>query len=399
MLLNGIFTILAFSGVLWSISPLLFIVAVLYAACGSLVTIAVGRSLIKLNSDQLDKEVDKEASFRSALIHVLENAESIMLARREERHAARLLDRLGELVANFREITAINRNVGFFTTGYNWLIQIIPALIVAPAFMRGDIDFGAITQSAMAFTALVAAFSLIVTQFQSFSTFAAVVGRLSSLTDAIEQSQAPTRSTIETVEAEGRLAYERLTLRSSTNGGPLLNELSTTIPVGSRVLVTGPNQAAGVALYGATAGLATAGSGRIIRPGADAIRFLAQRPYLPPGTLRQILEDGEHGSAISDDRIFTLLRELNLEQVITQAGFRAGLENPPSATRAATPGRDPYCSRSASVRLFGPGWHGLELRRGPKASSVAEQQLYDRRQYRCSRRATRCLRRNPRVQG
>ena len=118
-----------------------------------------------------------------------------MLARREERHTARLLDRLEELVANFRQITAINRNVGFFTTGYNWLIQIIPALIVAPAFISGHIDFGVITQSAMAFSTLVAAFSLIVTQFQSLSTFAAVVARLSSLTEAIEQSQTPTGST------------------------------------------------------------------------------------------------------------------------------------------------------------------------------------------------------------
>ena len=92
-------------------------------------------------------------------------------------------------MANFRQITAINRNVGFFTTGYNWLIQIIPALIVAPAFIDGNIEFGVITQSAMAFSLLVAAFSLIVTQFQSISTFAAVVARLSSLVEAIEQSQ------------------------------------------------------------------------------------------------------------------------------------------------------------------------------------------------------------------
>ena len=42
MLLNSSFTIVAFSGVLWSISPLLFIVAVLYAACGSLLTIVLG---------------------------------------------------------------------------------------------------------------------------------------------------------------------------------------------------------------------------------------------------------------------------------------------------------------------------------------------------------------------
>src|SRR5262245_65276117 len=156
MVLNSSFTMVAFSGVLWSISPLLFIVAVLYAACGSYLTIALGRPLITLNYNQLDKEAD----FRSGLLHVRENAEAVMLAHREGRLTVRLLGRLEELVANFRQITVINRNVGFFTTGYNWLIQIIPALIVAPAFINGDIAFGVVTQSAMAFSTLVAAFSL-----------------------------------------------------------------------------------------------------------------------------------------------------------------------------------------------------------------------------------------------
>ena len=61
MALNSAFTIVAFSGVLWTISPLLFGVAVLYAAGGSLFTFVLGRPLIRLNYDQLDKE----ASFRS----------------------------------------------------------------------------------------------------------------------------------------------------------------------------------------------------------------------------------------------------------------------------------------------------------------------------------------------
>ena len=34
MVLNGTLTILAFSGVLWSISPMLFVVGVAYAALG-----------------------------------------------------------------------------------------------------------------------------------------------------------------------------------------------------------------------------------------------------------------------------------------------------------------------------------------------------------------------------
>jgi len=316
MVLNSIFQMVAFSGVLWAISPILFLVAVLYAAWGSYLTIALGRPLIKLNYDQLDME----ASFRSGLIHVRENAESIMLAHREGRQTARLLDRLEELVTNFRRIISINRNVGFFTTGYNWLIQIIPALIIAPAFIKGEIAFGVITQSAMAFSTLVAAFSLIVTQFQSLSNFAAVVARLNSMVEAIEQSQTSTGAGIEIVEEEARVAYEGLTLLSSADGSPQLKDLSLSIPLGTRVLVTGSNQAGRLMLFRATAGLSTAGAGRIIRPGADGMLFLAQRPYLPPGTLRQVLEPAGHAGEISDDRIFGLLRELNLEQVLTRAG-------------------------------------------------------------------------------
>jgi vitamin B12/bleomycin/antimicrobial peptide transport system ATP-binding/permease protein len=314
MIFNSGLTILAFSGVLWSINPLLFVVAVVYAACGSFLIIAFGRPLIKLNYDQLDKE----ASFRSGLIHVRERSEAIMVASGEEQQNVRLMQRLDEAIGNFRRITAVNRNVGFFTTGYNWLIQIIPALIVAPAFMRGDVEFGVITQSAAAFALLVGAFSLIVTQFQSISNFAAVVARLSSLLEAIEQSHAPAvPSGIEIVEDE-RLAFEHLTLLSS-DGRTVLKDFSASVGVGTRVLITGPNQAAGAALFKAVARIPTAGSGRIIRPDPErTILFLAQQPYLMPGTLRQTLVPPDKAAEISDDRILSLLREFDLD--VGQAG-------------------------------------------------------------------------------
>ena len=161
MAINSAFTILSFSGVLWSISPLLFVISVVYATLGSYLTIKLARPLVKLNSDQLDRE----ASFRSALIHIRDNAESIMLGHEDERETTLLSERLDRIAENFRRMTTVNRNVGFFSTGYNWFIQLIPILIIAPAFMRGEIEFGVITQSAMVFTTLVAAFSLVVTQF------------------------------------------------------------------------------------------------------------------------------------------------------------------------------------------------------------------------------------------
>src|SRR5262249_38694375 len=100
---NGAFTVLAFAGVLWTVNPLLFGVAVGYAALGSLMTILLGRPLVGLNYRQLDRE----ANFRSALNHVDEHAESVALLHWEGQVTSRLLHRLDEVVANYRRMTSV----------------------------------------------------------------------------------------------------------------------------------------------------------------------------------------------------------------------------------------------------------------------------------------------------
>jgi putative ATP-binding cassette transporter len=242
-----------------------------------------------------------------------------MLGRRGERQVARLKQRLAGLAENFRRITTINRNVGFFSTGYNWLIQLIPVLIVAPAFMRGEIQFGVITQSAMAFTTLVAAFSLVVTQFQSLSTYAAVASRLDSLFDAIDRKPPSPSPGIGIVEASGRLAFENLTLSGPDASASLLKDLSVEIPRGKRTLIAGSNSAAGRALFRAAAGVEVAGSGQIVRPPASEIGFLPQRPYTPPGSLRQVLLEGEP-EAQTDERIVDVLHVVGLDALVPPDG-------------------------------------------------------------------------------
>ena len=120
------------------------------------------------------------------LVHVGQNAESVALLQLERRLGARLQTRLDALVANAKRIVAVHRNLGFFTTGYDYGIQLVPLLIVGPLFIRGKVDFGVVTQSAMAFSQLLGAFSLIVTQFQSISSYAAVLVRLGAFDAALK---------------------------------------------------------------------------------------------------------------------------------------------------------------------------------------------------------------------
>ena len=313
--LNSLLAVVSFSGVLWTISPLLFGVAVGYAALGTLMTILMGRPLIWLNYAQSGLEAD----FRAALIHVRENAESVALLRREGLLSQRLLARIDGLVHNFRRITSVNRNLGFFTTGYNSLLQIIPTLIVAPHYIRGEAEFGSITQSAIAFTQLLGAFSLIVNQFGSISSFAAVLARLSGMAEAIDAIDVD-RPAIETVQTDDRVAYEGLTLRASRDDGALLRGLSVSIPRGMRVLVSGSNEAARIALFRATAGMWPLGEGRILRPPLNAMFFLPQQPYLTPDTLRHLLVGPGREQDISDERILAAVRDGGLESVVERAG-------------------------------------------------------------------------------
>jgi putative ATP-binding cassette transporter len=316
MLLNSSFTVVAFSGVLWTISPQLFMVAVLYAAGGSLLTVLLGRPLVGLNYDQFDRE----ANFRSGLIHVKENAEAILLANREQRLSQRLHGSLNSLVRNFRRIIGINRNLGFFTTGYNWLIQIIPALIIAPAYMDGRVEFGVVTQSAMAFSTLVAAFSLIITQFQSISSFAAVVSRLSFLVEAVDASKYCSQCTIEVCKEDGRLAYEELSLRSPEDGRLLIDKLSLEVPQGGRFLIESEDEAVLLAVFRATAGIEVSGDGRLVRPVDQALGMLSERPYLPPGTLREALVCPWMDQLVSDEQLRDRLAQWGLGGLLARTG-------------------------------------------------------------------------------
>jgi len=94
------------------------------------------------------------------------------------------------------------------------------------------------------------------------------------------------------------------------------------LAVGTRTLVTGDAEAS-LALFRATAGLWDSGEGRIVRPPPDEILFLTERPYLPPGTLRQAVVRTGREQDLADARIHEVLRELGVGGVPEKVG---GLE-------------------------------------------------------------------------
>ncbi|HEV8549310.1 MAG TPA: SbmA/BacA-like family transporter [Polyangiaceae bacterium] len=312
--MNAAFGIIAFSGVLWSINPALFFAALAYSLLGTLMTVAVGHRLVRLNYHQSDCE----ASFRAELVHAGENAESVALLQFEGRLRARLSRRIDALVLNMKRIVAMNRRIGVLATGYNYGVQLLPPLIVGPLFIHGRVEFGVVTQSAIGFANLLSSFSLIVTQFGSISSYAATVVRLGGFSSALERptgapDQAPTGT------GKKRLAYEDLTLFSRSSEECLVANLSVEIEVGTRLLITGTDEARRE-LFRATALGREVSGGRVLVPAGRCVLFLPERPYVPPATLRELIVQSGNEHAVSDDAIETVLRDLGLESALARVG-------------------------------------------------------------------------------
>ena len=316
LLLNGTITAISFSGVLWSISPSLFAFSVGYALLGSLLTIWLGKPLVRLNFNQFDREAD----FRSELGHVKKNADLIALSHREGRFRARFDERLEHLTSNARKIIKVNRNLSFFTTGYQYLIQIVPALFIAPFFIRGEVEFGVITQSAMAFATLVGAFSVVVTQFQSLSSYTAISGRLHELSDALYRAREMKESNVEVVPDSHEIRFEKLSLSMEEGGEPCVRDLSLTIPLNSRWLVVCERDSARVALFRSMASLWIHGQGTIRRPDLEDALFLPERPYIPPGSLRETIVRVGLAESTQDSAVVGALSSLGLSHLLERCG-------------------------------------------------------------------------------
>ena len=317
ILTNATVALLGFAGVLWSITPWLLAGAVGYAAFGTLMTVLLGRRLVGLDVQQFKKEAD----FRYELVRVREHTGAIALLQGEEHEKGRLRRQLAKVLDNFRVIIGVNRNLGFFTSWYGYMTQLIPVLITVPLYIRGEIEFGQVAQAQVGFNFVLDAFSLLVKEFQRITTFAAVVERLSAFYEATKPQPASLKTSIEIVEDDSRLAYKSLTLAAANDGRLLVSDLSLDVPRGKRLLITGGDGSGRTALMRATAELWKTGQGRIVRPPLSSIMFLPQQPYLTLGSLRdQLLYGMPSKEHISKERLLSVLQDVQLEGILDRLG-------------------------------------------------------------------------------
>jgi len=319
IVVNSVMTLFGFLGVLWSISGLLVGVAVGYAVAGTFVCFVIARRLVGLHYDRYQKEAD----FRYGLVRVRDNAESIAFYRGEKREHLDLVNRLVAVVGNMRSIIRWNRNLGFFRNSYNSLALVVPILIVAPMFMSGRLQFGAVTQTLVAFAQVLGAVSIVADNFEGLSSYLAGIQRLGMLWDDLddfdadeERSAREHQSQLD--ETSARVMLDKLTVLTPDRTKVLAKDLTFELRPKQSLIIMGASGTGKSSIMRTIAGLWPSGSGSLERPALHHLMFLPQRPYMVPGTLRDQLRYPEHGHGPADAEIRKVIESVNLSDVLVR---------------------------------------------------------------------------------
>jgi putative ATP-binding cassette transporter len=302
-LLISVSMLVAFVGILWSLSGPLDVVlggynlhvegymvwaAVLYACIGSGLTWLVGRPMVGINV----RRTTAEADFRFGLTRAREGGESIALIRGEADERRGLSRLFGEVRSAVRDLMRSQRNLMWLTSAYGTLAMIFPTVVAAPAYFSGAMSLGGLMQVGAAFGQVQAALNWFVDSFPRIAEWRSAVSRLVALQDALDDLEAvatdPSQPTIAIEElptdVPHRLELDALEI-AFVDGTTVIADAFAVIEPGERVLIKGESGTGKSTLFRAIGGLWPWGGGRIVTPPRADMCFLPQRPYLPLGTL------------------------------------------------------------------------------------------------------------------
>ena len=318
-MVSAVLQLIAFSGVLWSISKTLIWVLVAYATVGTTITFFVfGKPMIGLNFQQLRKEAD----FRFSLIRIRENAEGIAFYGGEKREGAHVRERFAAVFQNYTRLLKRTLGLNLFQYLFSFLTYALPSVIIARRILSGELEVGRAVQAGGAFAAMLGALTVFVDNFETLSAFAAGIERLHSfkrVLDAENKAPDPALSWIERIENES-LELADVTLQTPNHERTLISGVSLKVEEGKGLVIVGASGGGKSSLLRAVAGLWRAGSGTIRYPDLDHMLFLPQRPYMILGSLRSQLLYPRLDRAVMEDELSAALRAVNLPDLASRCG-------------------------------------------------------------------------------
>lgn len=322
-LLKEMTTLAAFGVVLWNLSGAytlhlgdrelvvygyMFWLSLIYAGLGTVGAHIAGRRLISLNFEQQRYEAD----FRFNMMRVRENSESIAFYGGEAVENKGFHERFAKVISNFWQLMRQTKILNFYVNGYAQMAVIVPLILAAPQYFSGAMALGGLIQTSSAFGRVQDALSYFVTSYDTIAQLAAVIKRLATFTQHIEDAGQVQNGIATAAAAAGEMKLENLHV-ALPDGRTLLNDCNVNMPKGTRLLVTGASGCGKSTLLRTLAGIWPYGHGQMAVDKDSRILFLPQRPYLPLGSLRRALYY-PLTAAGNDAALQSVLQKVGLEQ-------------------------------------------------------------------------------------
>jgi putative ATP-binding cassette transporter len=327
--MRAVVTLVSFLGILWGLSGSVTLpigagvtlpgymvwAALAYAIAGTWLTNLIGRPLVRLNFNQQRYEAD----FRFSLVRFRENTEGVALYKGEADEMRSFRERFGSVVRNWWDIMRQQKRLTWFTSGYGQAAIIFPILVAAPRYFRGEIPLGGLMQTSQAFGQVQDSLSFIITSYTDIAEWRAVVLRLLGFERALARVR--TEAAVEGVRhgtgAAGALTLDRVNL-ALPGGRSLMEGVSFDIQPGDTTLISGPSGAGKSTLFRAIAGIWPFGRGEIRLPRDGRVLFLPQKPYLPIGTLREVVSYPTPPAGLADGALREALQVVGLPELATR---------------------------------------------------------------------------------
>lgn len=287
-IISSTVSLVAFTIMLWDLSgpmqivgfeiphAMVFLVFI-YVLISSVLAFKIGHPLIKLNfaSEWVN------ANYRYALIRVKEYAESIAFYRGEKAETTQLKHHFDKVIDNLWQIIYRSLKLFGFNVSISQLSVIFPFIIQAGRYFAGQIKLGDLVQTSQAFGRVQSSLSFYRNSYSSFTSYRAVLNRLTGFEQAIEHSQKEPLSNIHSSENNVRL--ENLSVYTP-NEQSLVKNINLSLQTGESLLIQGQSGIGKTTLLRTLAGLWPYAKGDIYRP-LESSLFLSQKPYLPQGKL------------------------------------------------------------------------------------------------------------------
>src|SRR6266849_5619711 len=200
-----------------------------------------------------------------------------------------------------------------FTSGYSQGAWIVPSVVAAPRYFRGELGLGGLMQTVGAFNQVQDALSFFVVSYKEIAAWCSVVDRLAGFERTLERVR--TETAIGGVRhADGddtKLSVEDVDLHLP-DGKPLMANVNLSLLRGESVLLGGPSGSGKSTLFRAIAGIWPFGRGEIRAPRKARVLFLPQRPYLPIGTLRSVVSYPMAAAGVDDATLREALEAVGL---------------------------------------------------------------------------------------